>query len=227
MMKKVFLLAFSVVLAACHDGKSAVAPLELESNGSTATGTGPEGGMDGVESKIGTPAGVGEPGRGELGIFDLRGPVRECKWKNADGVTTYTFDADGYWLAKNGTAIIGGVFPGSVDRNKNGRIAHGYLDEYKETQHEFTYNNKGLVTMINYQDYMDGGYVEEFTYDADGYVKSVKSYYTGMDAVNEETGEADEQPTVRNYTILEKDDVGNWTKRKSSQGIETRTIKYY
>ena len=32
---------------------------------------------------------------------------------------------------------------------------------------------------------------------------------------------------ARRFTILEKDDVGNWTKRKSSQGTETRTIKYY
>lgn len=199
MMKKVlFLLAFCVVLAACRDGKSA------DTDAPQAA----------------------EPGRGELGIFDLRGPVRECKWKNANGVTTYTFNAGGYWLTKNGVAIVGGVFPGNVDRNKDGRIVHGYLDEYKETQHEFTYNDKGLVTMIDYQEYMDGGYVEEYTYDADGYVKSVKSYYTGMDAVNEETGEADE-PTVHRFTILEKDDAGNWTKRKSSQGTETRTIKYY
>ena len=73
---------------------------------------------------------------------------------------------------------------------------------------------------------MDGGYVEEFKYDEDGHVKSIKSYYTGMDAINEETGEAD-PPTIRNYTILEKDEMGNWTKRKSSQGSETRTITYY
>ena len=167
-----------------------------------------------------------EPGRGELGIFDLRGPVKECKWKNADGTTTYTFDADGYWLTKNGTAIVGGIFPGGVDRNKDGKITHGYLDEYKETQHEYTYNDKGLVTKINYQEYLDGGYVEEFKYDEDGYVKSIKSYNTGMDAIDEETGEADE-PTIQNYTIVEKDEVGNWTKRKSSQGSETRTITYY
>jgi len=60
-------------------------------------------------------------------------------------------------------------------------------------------------------------------YDEDGYVKSIKSYYTGMDAINEETDE----PSIQNYTIVEKDAMGNWIRRKSSQGTETRTIEYF
>ena len=52
-----------------------------------------------VEPEAAKPA---EPGRGELGIFDLRGPVKSCKWKYVHGGTnTYSFNEDGFWQTKD------------------------------------------------------------------------------------------------------------------------------
>ena len=74
---------------------------------------------------------------------------------------------------------------------------------------------------------MDGGNDVTYTYDADGYVASISDQGWGMDAVDEETGEL-EKPVVTKYTIQEKDNYGNWTKRKDQKGnVTTRKITYY
>ena len=163
-----------------------------------------------------------EPGRGDLGVFDLRGPVKECKW----GKRTLSFNEQGQWTAENGKSLKK-IYPGGVKRDKNGRITKGMLDAYDETGHDYQLNSKGLVTEINYRDFMDGGTIVTYTYDADGYVATETIQECGMDAYDEETGE-ELKPIVSKYTILEKDQVGNWIKRKDQDGqVVTRTITYY
>ena len=66
-----------------------------------------------------------EPGRGELGIFDLRGPVKECKWKTENGTKTYTFDENGFWLTEDGQKLKD-VFLGGIDRDAQKRIKDGW-----------------------------------------------------------------------------------------------------
>ena len=83
----------------------------------------------------------------------------------------------------------------------------------------YTYNAQGLATIIE-----EDGSKQTLTYDADGYVKKeILEIYPEM---GDDEGTTAEQHTFT-YTILEKDEIGNWTKRKCSQGTETRTITYY
>ena len=165
-----------------------------------------------VEPESPKPA---EPGRGELGIFDLRGPVKECKWKADYGTRTYTFDENGFWLTKDGKNIKE-MYQAGIDRDKNGRIIRGDFEFYEQT---FTYNERGLVTET-----VEDGVTHTFSYDEDGYV--LKEHVDVPAEIGDDEGSSVRQFTLI-YTILEKDEIGNWTKRKCSQGTETRTITYY
>lgn len=156
-----------------------------------------------------------EPGRGELGIFDLRGPVKECKWKADYGTRTYTFDENGFWLTKDGKNIKE-MYQAGIERDKNGRIIRGDFEFYEQT---FTYNERGLVTET-----VEDGVTHTFSYDEDGYV--LKEHVDVPAEIGDDEGSSVRQFTLI-YTILEKDEIGNWTKRKCSQGTETRTITYY
>lgn len=165
-----------------------------------------------VEPESAKPA---EPGRGELGIFDLRGPVKECKWKADYGTRTYTFDENGFWLTKDGKNIKE-MYQAGIDRDKNGRIIRGDFEFYEQT---FTYNERGIVTET-----VEDGVTHTFSYDEDGYV--LKEHVDVPAEIGDDEGSSVRQFTLI-YTILEKDEIGNWTKRKCSQGTETRTITYY
>lgn len=165
-----------------------------------------------VELESAKPA---ESGRGELGIFDLRGPVKECKWKADYGTRTYTFDENGFWLTKDGQNIKE-MYQAGIDRDKNGRIIRGDFEFYEQT---FTYNERGLVTET-----VEDGVTHTFTYNEDGYV--MKEHVDVPAEIGDDEGGSVRQFTLI-YTILEKDEIGNWTKRKSSQGTETRTIVYF
>lgn len=163
-----------------------------------------------------------EPGRGDLGVFDLRGPVKTCKM----GKRTLSFNEEGRWMAENGKSLKK-IYSGGVKRDKNGRISKGMFDPYDETGHDYTLNKQGLVVEINFRDYMDSGTTVTYTYDADGYVATMTTQEWGIDAFDEETGEGP-KPDISKYTIVEKDQVGNWVKRKDQRGrLETRTIIYY
>ena len=166
-----------------------------------------------VEPESPKPA---EPGRGELGIFDLRGPVKECKWKTENGTKTYTFDENGFWLTEDGQKLKD-VFLGGIERDAQKRIKDGWVDGYGSRH--YTYNAQGLATIIE-----EDGSKQTLTYDADGYVK--KEFLEIYPEMGDDEGTTAEQHTFT-YTILEKDEIGNWTKRKCSQGTETRTITYY
>lgn len=157
-----------------------------------------------------------EIGRGDLGLFELRGLVKSCKWKNSEGTNTYTFDENGFWQTQNGKGLKS-VFPGGVERDKNGRIKDGWADGFGSFH--YTFNDQGLATEINGDDLS-----RTLTYDADGYV--TKGRVDIPAEMGDDEGLSAEHYTL-NYTILEKDEIGNWTKRKSSKGTETRTIEYY
>lgn len=167
-------------------------------------------------SAEGTTTEDDEIGRGDLGIFDLRGPVKEVRVEN----TVFTFSESGEWLSRDGESLKT-IYSGGIERDGNGRLVKGNTDPYGETYHEYTYNDKGLVTEINFQDYMDGGTIAKYTYDSDGHVATEILQPTGMDALDAEIEEY-------KYTILETDSHGNWTKRKDQNGKSTtRQITYY
>ena len=154
-----------------------------------------------------------EPGRGDLGSHDLRGPVKKVSYK---GGWAYTFNEQGQLLTENGQSLKS-IFPGGIKRDKNGRLSECNADAYGSRY--YTYNAKGLPTEI-----AEDGYVSVFTYDEEGYVKTETN--TEAPEMGDEEGES--TVTKHTYTILEKDNYGNWIKRKDQHGtIASRTITYY
>ena len=52
-----------------------------------------------AKTKVGNnTSSLPKPGRGDLGGFDLRGPVKKCVW----GDNVYTFNQNGQLLTENG-----------------------------------------------------------------------------------------------------------------------------
>lgn len=153
-----------------------------------------------------------EPGRGDLGAYDLRGPVKKVIY---DGWNC-TFNEQGQLLTIDGQSLKT-IYPGGITRDKNGRLKDCNADGYGSCS--YNYNSKGLPTEI----YADGcGRV--LTYDADGYLKTETCSYPPE--MGDEEGE--EEVVKYTYTILEKDSYGNWTKRKDQNGaITTRKITYF
>lgn len=157
-----------------------------------------------------------KPGRCELGIFDLRGPVKSVKWNKIHGTVSYTFDKDGFWLSIDGESLQS-YFPEEIQRDSKNRIIYGSPGVYGVETYE--YNVQGLATSIQ-----GDGFSRDITYDSDGYVKK-EVQYTAPEMGDDES---DGETRVVTFTILEKDAVGNWTKRRASDGfVETRKITYY
>lgn len=151
------------------------------------------------------------PGHGDLGGYDLRGPVKKVAY---DGWSC-TFNEKGQLLTENGKSLKS-IFPGGVKRDRQGRLVECNADGYGSRY--YTYNSQGLPTEI-----AEDGYNRKFTYDDDGYVKTEEEY------IAPDIGDEGDGETIRStYTILEKDNYGNWTKRKNQRGeVVKRKITYY
>ena len=153
--------------------------------------------------------------QGELGLFELSGPVRTCVWKDRGETSTHGFDRKGMWISENGMKPWAGQE--SVKRDRQGRIVK-MGDSYDEEYESFAYNANGLITK-RIKKYMDGIFYTYYYYNNKGEcTKSVHEF--------EDMGETGKDTIV--YTILSRDSYGNWTKRKTQKGVvETRTITYY
>ena len=186
---------------------------ELEEKASAKkTESGADGQKDEEASAANDVTPNAEPGRGDLGAYDLRGPVKKVIY---DGWNC-TFNEQGQLLTIDGQNLKT-IYPGGITRDKNGRLKDCNADGYGSCS--YNYNSKGLPTEI----YADGcGRV--LTYDADGYLKTETCSYPPE--MGDEEGE--EEIVKYTYTILEKDSYGNWTKRKDQNGaITTRKITYF
>lgn len=158
--------------------------------------------------------------RGELGLFDLQGPVKECTIVNEWGNTVRTFDENGFWLTHDGQPLAS-VYPGGIKRDSEGRIIYGKADE-EGNGDEYTYNEIGKVTKY-FSHYYDDISTEITTYDKDGNIVKKHFEYGGMDMI---------EPYDETYRNIDVDKHGNWTKRevKSTDGTtttQTRKIVYY
>lgn len=155
-------------------------------------------------------------GRGELGIFELRGPVKSFVFKNQWVTNTRTFDRNGKWLTHNGQTLRQ-VYPNGIHRDAKGRITKGIFDADGNCEQYF-YNEKGLITKRNYT-FFDSLEEDTYTYDTNGNLLKMRVVESGVDA---------SEPYTDVYTIITTDKYGNWTKRKTQKGeIETRVITYY
>lgn len=151
----------------------------------------------------------------DLVIFDLKGKVQKCVWKNSNGTTTYMFDEQGRWIGQNNQKLED-IFTGDIKRDKNGRLTDTEMDGYGSIH--YVYNADGKPTSID-----EDGFSRKLIYDTDGNV--VKEIQELAPEMGDEEGQV--EITTLQFTYMEKDEVGNWTKRKSSQGTETRTITYF
>lgn len=152
--------------------------------------------------------------RGELGLFDLRGPVKECVWSDGDQPRKLGFDRKGMWISENGRNPWDNY--GNVKRDSKGRIIQ--MGDDVESGELFTYNANGLM-IKHVTIYMDGRDIATYSYNSKGECTKETFSYGDMYGSGKSTAI---------FTILTRDSQGNWTKRKTQKGgIETRTITYY
>lgn len=159
--------------------------------------------------------------KGELGLFELQGPVKSCTLKNKWGKTTRTFDEQGMWLTHDGKPLVK-VYPNGIERDEQGRILKGKMDANGNGD-DYEYNADGKRK--RYFFHYDGETTEELNnYNDEGKLVSVKKTIVSFDS--------DGEPITETYEILATDEHGNWTKRKVIEGkvvedTQTRTIEYY
>lgn len=158
---------------------------------------------------------------GELGLFELKGGVKSCEWKNLYGESIRFFDRNGMWIYNNNESIES-IYSFGIERDKLGRIITGSYDE--GGQESWIYDDLGRKTC--YTDvYYDGGEKHTYSYGDHHLVVKETVEMIGMDVYYNE-----------NYTLTYKDYVldshGNWISRTridSTEGssTETRSITYY
>ena len=77
--------------------------------------------------------------KGELGLFDLQGPVKSCTLKNQWGKVSRTFNEQGLWQTYNGKPLSK-VYPNGIERDEQGRIVKGKMDSAGNGD-EYEYND--------------------------------------------------------------------------------------
>ncbi len=157
---------------------------------------------------------------GELGIFDLQGPVKECTVINEWGNVVRTFDENGFWKTHDGKSLSA-VYPNGIKRDSEGRIISGKTDSDGNGE-EYTYNEMGKITRYH-SHFFDDISTETTTYDAEGNILKKHFEYGGLDMI---------EPYDETYQNIDVDEHGNWTKRKvtstdGTSSIQKRKITYY
>ena len=171
-----------------------------------------------------------EPVVGELGIHDLRGPVKSAV-VNCDGEyeIEYTFDENGMWLTQ-GEQTIEEVYNNGIERDEQGRIVNGKFEEPESCNlyaASYVYNGDGTIATIGYEDPEETSSTS-YAYGENG--DCVESHMTGTYC---EMGADEEEviDVITEYEVLEKDARGNWTKRVEKtfgkENTVTRQITYY
>lgn len=156
--------------------------------------------------------------KGELGLFDLKGPVRSCRWNETN--ETREFDVNGMWTTYNGKALS--RLYTDIQRDGRGRII-SYGEDDAILQY-FTYDGAGRLKEDTYA-YFDDVVINTYYYNRYGMMEWSESKLGGM---NEE-----EAPTYTRYQVEEEDEYGNWTSRTEEYTgsdhpvVRTRTITYY
>lgn len=153
--------------------------------------------------------------KGELGLFELQGPVKKCTILNDWGNVVRTFDEQGFWQTHDGKKLSE-VYPGGIERDEYGRIIKGLVDKEGNGE-EYSYNKFGKVLKYNCHIY-DSIEEDVYTYDDNGNLLKKHIEMGGMDA---------EEPYDETYTNVVTDDKGNWTSRKANGEVQKRKIEYY
>jgi len=163
-----------------------------------------------------TSAVLSEDGvKGELGLFELQGPVKKCTVINDWGNVERTFDEQGFWQTHDGKKLSE-VYPGGIERDEYGRIIKGLTDSEGNGE-DYTYNKFGKVVKYNCHIY-DSIEEDLYTYDDNGNLLKKHIEIGGLDA---------EEPYDETYTDVVTDEQGNWTSRKANGEVQKREIEYY
>ena len=163
---------------------------------------------------------------GELGLFELKGHVKEYSYLSEDGyvLNTRTFDENGMWLTFD-DVTINDIFPYGIQRDEYGRIVKGVFDTNGDHE-EYYYDAKGRVTKY-IQIYQDGGETHTIYYDESDTMVKRTVKWLGVDREYFD----DYELTYSNHV---KDSHGNWISRTVSDSNlsygnynEMRQITYY
>lgn len=158
---------------------------------------------------------------GELGMFELRGPVYMCSWTNNWGTNYREFNQNGYWVKQDGK-YLSSIYPYGIQRDSYGRIKVGAYDE--GGNESWTVDQFGRK--MTWTDFLwDGGETHTYYYDDNDVVYKETVEYLGMDVEWNEGYSI----TFDSYVF---DDYGNWTARWAHTSLgdnyaETREIIYY
>lgn len=158
---------------------------------------------------------------GEKGMFELRGPVYMCSWKNKWGTNYREFNQNGFWVKQDGKNL-NSVYPYGIQRDSYGRIQVGTYDEGgNESWTVDQYGRKMTWTDVLW----DGGETHSYYYDDNDVVYKETVEYLGMD---EEWNDS-YSVTYDSYVF---DDYGNWIGRWAHTSLgenyaETREILYF
>ena len=153
--------------------------------------------------------------KGELGLFELQGPVKKCTVINDWGNIVRTFDEQGFWQTHDGKKLSE-VYPGGIERDEYGRIVKGNVDGEGNGE-DYSYNKFGKIVKYNCHIY-DSIEEDVCTYDESGNLLKKHIEMGGMDA---------EEPYDETYTDIVTDEYGNWTSRKANGTVQKRKIEYY
>ena len=148
--------------------------------------------------------------KGDLGLYDLRGPVKSAKDFGSE--TEYTFDRDGYLQTYNGMSVKVALYE-KITRNDKGLPIECYTTP--DSKNTFTYNDKGLPIK---RVYFVGKRVEQI----DIY------YYNSQDELIKVNGmlilhENNNTCITEKYHGFKFDSHGNWIERNGNK----REITYY
>ena len=156
--------------------------------------------------------------RGELGLFDLKGPVRSCRWNESN--ETREFNANGMWTTYNGKSLS--QLYTDIQRDERGRII-SYIEDDMITE-SFTYDGAGRLKEEVYA-YFDDVVTNTYSYNRFGMMEWCESKVGGLDEA--------EDPRYIHYQVEDEDEYGNWTRRTEEYTntgesfVITRTISYY
>lgn len=153
----------------------------------------------------------------DLEYMELRGPVKTLT--TSEPTMRYDYSRTGQLLLVDGYNPFKDS-PTELEQMCLKRNSKGEINSYTmyESSEDYEWKN-GKITVV------DGGgegYEWRITYDYDekGLLRSKKGTQQFHD------GSEHEDINIQ-YTYLDFDKYGNWTRRKTSNGIEKRTIKYF
>ena len=162
--------------------------------------------------------------QGELGRFELRGPVKKTELLNDGGFEgpKHYFNRDGFETDENGKLLANDseqmIY---LTRDSKGRVVKEDNQGYGSIT-KYQYNANCLLSKYHFERGTSNIVDDTYKYNSDGDCISVNSSFFQM---------GERGSLVKTYTILKRDSYGNWTERrvkdKYNTMVEKRKISYY